>query len=73
MKEWNLAQPRLGWFPWGPIVSSLSTGSNLLKIWGNNFEKDNVYMHLKIKNICLKICVEIHISEKMYRNMCNIV
>ena len=31
------------------------------------------YMHLKTKNMCLKICMEIPVSEKMYKNTCNIV
>ena len=30
-------------------------------------------MHLKIENMYLKICVEIHVSEKVHRNICNIV
>ena len=31
------------------------------------------YMHLKIKNCYLKICMKIRVNKKVYRNMCNIV
>ena len=30
-------------------------------------------MYLKIIIICLKICIEIHVSEKVYKNTYNIV
>ena len=31
------------------------------------------YMHLKTENICLKICVEIHVDEKICENTCNVI
>ena len=34
---------------------------------------DTYYMHLKIKNMCLKIYVKIRVNKKIYKNVCNIV
>jgi len=31
------------------------------------------YMHLKIENTCLKTYVKIHVDEKVYENMYNII
>ena len=31
------------------------------------------YMYLKTENMCLKICVEIRVDEKVCENTCNIV
>ena len=35
--------------------------------------EDVCYMHLKTKNMYLKICVKIHVDEKVCRNRCNVV
>ena len=31
------------------------------------------YMYLKTENCYLKIFIEIHVSEKVFKNMCNVV
>ena len=46
----------------GHIINSV--GKHLGYVW---------YIYLKIKNYYLKICVEIYVGEKIYKNMCNIV
>ena len=35
--------------------------------------EDVCYMHLKTKNMYLKICVKIHVGKRVYGNICNVV
>ena len=46
----------------------------LFKMGEKTREKKSVwYMHLKIKNICLKTCIKICVDEKIYKNSCNVI
>ena len=44
-----------------------------LQMSGDNLLADIWYMHLKIKNIYLKICVKICVGEKICENTYNII